>query len=452
MRLTLIHPAIGRRAGDNSYIRTWQMEPLPVAALAALTPRDVAVSFYDDRLEPIPYDAPADLVAISVETYTARRAYQIASEFRRRRVPVVMGGFHATLAPDEVARYAEAVVTGEAEEVWPLLIEDARRGRLEKFYHSETRAPLAHAGYDRRIFRGKRYLPLGLVESGRGCPFPCDFCAIQTFYGRTHRRRPIDAVVAELDALKAEKRLFFFVDDNFAADPSDGADLLDAIGRTGVRWVTQLSINAAHDEACVHRLAMSGCHGVLIGFESLDPANLRRMRKSFNTMKGGYGPALANLRRHGVRVYGTFVFGYDHDTRDSFAPAVDFALEHKFYLAAFNHLTPFPGTPLYKRLAAEGRLLFDRWWLDDGYAYNRIPFLPARIEPDALRRGCVEARRRFFSMSAIVRRGFDAVNRADGFMARTFFLINAMHRAEIAKRDSFPLGDAAWRGPLLEAA
>lgn len=452
MHLTLIHPAIGRRPGDTSYIRTWQMEPLPMAALAALTPKNVEIAFWDDRLETIPFDRPTDFVALSVETYTARRAYQIASEYRRRNVPVVMGGFHATLCPDEVGLYAEAVVLGEAENVWPRLIDDARHGKLDKLYRADSQPPLASAGYDRSIFTGKRYLPLGLVETGRGCRFPCDFCAIQTFYDRTHRRRPIDAVIRELEGLKAEKKLFFFVDDNFAANPADGAELLEALAPLGLRWVTQMSIDAAHDEGFVARLAQAGCKGVLIGFESLDEKNLRSMKKTFNTMKGGFGPALSNLRRHGIRVYGTFVFGYDHDTEASFEPAVAFAREHSFYLAAFNHLTPFPGTPLYKRLEAEGRLLFERWWLDERYSYNLIPFAPKGISPEALRQGCVEARRQFYSLPGIVRRGLDAINRRDGFMARNFYLINGMHRAEVKGRDGFPLGDAGWQGPLLKAA
>src|SRR3954471_21604606 len=135
-RLTIIHPCIGRHRGDRSYIRTWQMEPLPAATLAGLTPKDVDVRFYDDRMELIPFDEPTDLVAISVETYTAKRAYQIASNYRKRGVPVVMGGFHATLCPDEVAQYAEAVVCGEAEELWPRVIDDARHGCLQKFYRA----------------------------------------------------------------------------------------------------------------------------------------------------------------------------------------------------------------------------------------------------------------------------------------------------------------------------
>src|SRR6186997_2653527 len=176
MRVTLIHPCIGRHRGDRSYVRTWQMEPLPAATIAGLTPREVDVKFYDDRMENIPFDEPTDLVAIPVETYTAKRAYQIASEYRKRGVPVVMGGFHATLVPDEVARYAEAVVTGEAEGIWAEVIDDLRHRTLKRRYHGEQR-PLSEIRVDRRLFRGKRYLPIGLVETGRGCRFPCEFCA-----------------------------------------------------------------------------------------------------------------------------------------------------------------------------------------------------------------------------------------------------------------------------------
>src|SRR5215467_9067448 len=197
MRLTLVHPAVGRRPGVD-YMRTWQMEPLPIAVLAALTPKDVSIAFYDDRMEAIDFERPTDLVAIPVETYTAKRAYQIASEFRRRRIPVIMGGFHATLAPDEVSRYADSVVVGEAEGLWPRAIEDARRGRLQRLYKANAQPDMASSRFDRRLFKGKSYLPIRLVETGRGCKFPCEFCAIQSFFDRTARRRPIGDIVAEL--------------------------------------------------------------------------------------------------------------------------------------------------------------------------------------------------------------------------------------------------------------
>ena len=450
MRLTLVHPAVGRRPGVD-YMRTWQMEPLVIAALAALTPSDVEIAFHDDRIEAIPFDRPTDLVAIPVETYTAKRAYQIASDFRRRGVPVVMGGFHATLMTDEVKDYAEAVVVGEAEEVWPQVVEDARRGRLEPIYASDHQPDLAHVRYDRSIFRGRRYLRLGLIETGRGCRFPCDFCAIQTFFHRTARHRPIDAIVREIATLKSEKSLFFFVDDNFAADLEFARELAEALTPLGIRWVTQMSINAAHDEAFLEALARSGCRGVLIGFESLDKNVLRAIRKIFNTMRGGFTVALANLKRHGIRVYGTFVFGYDGEQPDAFDQAASFAIDHHMYLAAFNHLTPFPGTPLFGRLKDEGRLLYERWWLDERYTYNGIPFQPRTMTPDDIHTGCLRARRRFYTRRSMLQRGFDRVNRADAYMFGAFFFINAMHRAEVAKRDHFPLGDLNWSGPLLRA-
>jgi radical SAM superfamily enzyme YgiQ (UPF0313 family) len=175
------------------------------------------------------------------------------------------------------------------------------------------------------------------------------------------------------------------------------------------------------------------------------------MNKSFNTMRGGYDVALANLRRHGIRLYGTFIFGYEADTAASFTETVDFAREHGFYIAAFNHLTPFPGTELYRRLEQESRLLYDAWWLDDAYSYNKIPFRPAGLDAEELERGCVEARRAFYSWPSILRRCADPVNRASFFMFRNFFLINALHRADVTGRNHYPLGDQSWSGRLLPA-
>ncbi len=450
MKVTIIHPCIGRRPGQK-YIRTWQMEPLPAATLAGLTPKDIDVRFYDDRMEIIPFDEPTDLVAISVETYTAKRAYQIASEYRRRGVPVVMGGFHATLVPDEVARYAEAVVVGEAEESWPRLIDDARHGKLQKLYRSASRPSLANLRPERSIFRGKRYLPIGLVEAGRGCHFKCEFCAVQTIFNATQTRRPIDRIIEEVESIKRDKNLFFFVDDNITSNLEQAKEFLRALIPCNIRWVSQASINAAHDEEFLDLLVRAGCKGVLIGFESLNPANLKDMNKSFNTMRGGFDKSLANLRRHQIRVYGTFIFGYDLDTPESFAPTVDFANEHAMYIAAFNHLTPFPGTPLYERLKREGRMRYEAWWLDERYSYNEIPFAPAGMDPETLRLGCIESRRAFYSWPGIMRRSMDKVNRSDFFMWRNFYLINALHRSDVSARDHYPLGDMTWQGDLLQA-
>ncbi|MCB9684871.1 MAG: radical SAM protein [Alphaproteobacteria bacterium] len=427
------------------------MESLPMGVLAALTPRDVEVRLHDDRTEAIPYDEPADLVAISVETYTAKRAYQIASEYRRRKVPVAMGGFHASLVPDEVERYAEAVVVGEAEGVWEEVIDDFRHGTPRKRYVAPTRPSLARSRPDRSIFAGKRYLPIGLVEVGRGCGFQCDFCAIQTVFRRTQTRRPEGDVLSELSALKGSRKLFFFVDDNFATHPRKTKEFLRELEPLGIRWVSQMAIPAAHDEEMLSLMRRSGCMGVLIGFESLDPANLAAMDKGFNTMGGGYEVALANLRKHDIRLYGTFIFGYDHDHAGSFGEAVDFAKRHHMYIAAFNHLTPFPGTPLYQRLEQEGRLRYERWWLDPAYRYNGVPFHPKGLAAEDIERGCVAARASFYGRRSMLRRGMAKINRGDGLMWRNFWLINQLHRADVKLRDHWPLGDTGYTGEILNA-
>jgi radical SAM superfamily enzyme YgiQ (UPF0313 family) len=173
------------------------------------------------------------------------------------------------------------------------------------------------------------------------------------------------------------------------------------------------------------------------------------MKKNFNTSGGGYEVALANLRRHGLRIYATFIFGYDTDTPESVARSVEFAKDHGFFITAFNHLTPFPGTPLYDRLKREGRLLFPNWWLADSYSYNGVPFRPLAAQPEALARACVAARRSFYSLPSMIRRGLDPVNRQDLTMLGYFIMINAMHRAEVGQRDRFPLGDEAWDKPLV---
>lgn len=462
MRLTLIHPCIGRRAGQ-SYIRLWQMEPLPPAVIAGLTPRDVQIKFYDDRMEEIPFDEPTDLVGISVETYTAKRAYQIASEYRKRGVPVVMGGFHATLCPEEVSQYADAVVVGEAEEIWEQVLKDAERGTLQTFYPPQSphlalqkwgeargvRPALGNLRPNRSIYAGKNYLPVGLVEAGRGCHFVCDFCAVQTVFNHTQTRRPVDDILSELEKMR-DKPLIFFVDDNITSNMAQAKDFFRELAKLKIRWVSQASINAAHDEEFLALIKASGCQGVLIGFESLNADNLKKMNKGFNTMQGGYEKALANLRKFDIRLYITFVFGYDEDTAESFQQTVDFALKHKFYIAAFNHLTPFPGTPLYRRLEEEGRLLYEKWWLDERYSYNMIPFKPACMSAEELQRGCVEARARFYSLNNIWQRSFSSSNRANPLMWWHFYGINYLFRREVRQRDYYPLGDAAYNGPLLK--
>ena len=451
MRLTLIHPCVGRWAGDPKYIRRWQMEPLAPAVLAGLTPADVEIRFYDDRLESIPFDEATDLVAISIETYTARRAYQIATEYRQRGVPVVFGGFHATLCPEEASLYADSVIIGEAEGQWECVIDDARHHTLQRFYRQATRPDLALMRLDRSIYRGKRYVPVTLIEAGRGCHFRCEFCAVQSYFNSTQTRRPIDHILDEVQQTKSRGGLYFFVDDNITSNFEEGKELYRQLAKYKIRWVSQASINAAHDEEFLDLISRSGCEGLLIGFESLDRATLRLMKKKFNTMGGGYEVALEKLCRYNIRLYSTFIFGYDHDTEKTFEDTVEFANRHRFYMAAFNHLTPFPGTTLYERLKKKGRLLYDSWWLDPSYSYNKIPFKPELLEPEELQQLCIKARANFYSVPNMLRRFANPVNRSNAFMARQFPLINFMMRREVYQRNDLPLGDEGWSGQLEPA-
>jgi len=454
-RLTFVHPCVGRRADSRRYVATWRMQPIPVAMLAALTPADVERRFYDDRLEPIPFDEPTDLVAISVETYTAKRAYQIASSYRARGVPVVMGGFHATLHPDEVLRHAESVVVGEAESLFPEVIDDYRHGRPQRLYRRPEEArrgsrPPLLVTPDRSIFTGKRYLRIGLVEFARGCRFKCDFCAVQSFFGATHAHRPVDRVIAEVQRVRRPGQMIFFIDDNIVSDLEAAKALMRALIPLRIRWVSQASINVAFDEEAMDLMRRSGCQGVLIGLESLEPQALSAMNKSFNLMRGGAPAALVNLRRHGLRVYGTFIFGYDTDSSETIAEAVRFARDEGLFIAAFNHITPFPGTPLYARLEREGRLLHRAWWLDPSYRYNMVPFQPRCMSPDELEQRCLAARRAFYSWPSIAQRAAHAANRSDAFMLANFLVINAMHRGDVVARSGMPLGDEGWQGSFLE--
>ena len=449
-RLTIIHPCVGRTRGMKGYIRSWQMEPIPVAMLAALTPPDVEKRFYDDRLEAIPFDEPTDLVAISVETYTARRAYQIASEYRSRGVPVVMGGFHATLCPEEVGQYAESIVVGEAEDLFEEVIDDYRHGRPRKIYKADRR-PTLRVSPDRSIFRGKNYLPIRLVEFARGCRFRCEFCAIQSFFSSSHNHRPIDRVLEEIERVRRPGQMIFFIDDNMTSGHEEAKELMRALIPLKIRWVSQTAITGAHDEEMLVLMKRSGCQGVLIGLESLNTDTLKQMNKGFNMMRGGVTDALANMRRHGLSVYGTFIFGYDHDTAESIAATVDFAQQQGLFIAAFNHITPFPGTPLYQRMKDEGRLLYDPWWLDSRYRYNMIPFQPKTMSPTELEQRCLQARRQFYGWRSIFRRGKARVNFRSPFVIWNYMVINAMHHWDVEGRSGLPLGDEAWQKPLLKA-
>jgi radical SAM superfamily enzyme YgiQ (UPF0313 family) len=291
----------------------------------------------------------------------------------------------------------------------------------------------------RDLFRGKSYQRVGLVEFTRGCCSRCDFCSITAFHGARQYHRPPHDVAAEMEA--SGRRWFFIVDDNLAAHPEWAKALCQELAPLGVRWVGQVDLRAAEDDRLLERMVASGCRGVLVGMESLDSENLRSMGKSWNLAEKDYSRSLNRLRKHGLAVYGTFLFGYDNDDADTIRRSVRFARDEKLFLAAFNHLVPFPGTPLYRRLDQQGRLLTRKWWLSPEGSVGQVVFRPRRLAPDELEQLCLDARREFYGWSSILRRTCDLkVNASSPLMFATFLALNLGSYRDINLRQGLRLG------------
>ncbi len=441
MLVTFIKPTLGRTERGDRFIDDARMEPLSLGVLAGLTPAGVDVRLLDDRIDEIDYDEPTDLVAINIETFTARRAYEIADEYRARSVPVVMGGMHATLVPDEVAEHADAVFSGDAEALWAQVVHDAHEGRLRSRYDGGVGVPQQGALPRRDLYAGKGYLPISLLQFGRGCINRCEYCAVTEYFGHRQYARPAADVVAEIR--EQSLRSLFFVDDNLVADPDAAKELMRALVPLGIRWVSQVSVDHARDPEMLQLMVESGCLGNVIGFESLDPENLQRMHKATN-LRGfdTYADEVAALRAHHLQTWAAFLVGYEHETLESVAATCDWAIAQRFTFAAFNVLMPYPSTPLYARLAEEGRLLYDgRWWLHPEYRFNHAAFTPARMTADELTEAAWECRRRWSSPASIVKRAFEPhTNMASLERFALYCAYNPLFRREAFKKQSMHLG------------
>lgn len=397
MRVAFLRPSMSGRPSADA------LQPLLFSVIDALTPPEIDLEFFDAMASPLPERIEADAIAMSVETFSARSAYTIADRYRALGVPVVLGGYHVTACPDEAAEHADAIVVGEAEDTWPGLLADLAAGELKPRYQSGNAVPLGVlAAPTRPVFSRRDYPPLGMVQFSRGCRYTCEFCSIHAFYGHAVRTRPLDDLLAEI-AARPEKVLFF-TDDNLFADRARARELFGALIGMGKRWVCQISMDVAEDAELLGLMRRAGCLMVLIGFESLDAANLKQMRKGANLRAADYQRVIDKIQRAGLMIYGTFVIGYDHDRPETGRQLVDFATRHSFSIANFNPLMPMPGTGLYDRLAAEGRLLHERWWLDPGFRYGDAMFRPALMSPGELTAACRDARFGFYRVSSIGRR------------------------------------------------
>ncbi len=441
MKLTLIKPTIGRRE-HSLYVDEGRMEPLMLGVLAGLTPPDVEVVLHDDRMESIPYDDPTDLVAITVETYTARRAYEIAGEYRSRGIPVILGGMHVALLPDEAKQQADSIFIGDAETGWAQVIEDARRKKLQpQYYGPPGIAQIGGIQPRRDLYKGKSYLPMSLMQFSRGCRFACSFCAVSQYFDRKHYLRRIDEVVAEIES--QERKFLFFIDDNIASNRAALKELCHALIPLKVHWISQASLDVTQDRELMTLMEKSGCWGNVMGFESINAASLREAKKSPNIPGfSNYEQEVRILREHGMQTWAAFTLGYDHDTPDSICATVDFALRSKFTFAAYNILMPYPGTPLYRTLAEQTRLLFDgKWWLHPEYRFNQSAFIPELMSADELTNACHSARTRYNSVASMVQRFSDwKTNLRSVTRAVSFWRYSLLFRKEVYKKHGMRFG------------
>ncbi len=442
MKLTLIKPNIGRRE-HSLYVDEARMEPLQLGILAALTPNDIEVVMYDDRMEQIPYDEPTDLAAITVETFTARRAYEISAEFHKRGVKVVMGGMHVKLIPDEVSEHCDSIIIGDAEPVWADMIEDCRRHELKERYISvQPECPQINVITRRDIFEGKGYLPITLLQFSRGCNHKCNFCASSIYFNAHHYCRPVTDVIAEIKSQK--RKLLFFVDDNIVCNREKAKVLFQALIPLKIHWVSQGSLDMLKDNELMQLMVKSGCLGLVIGFESISEECITEMNKNTNKTASGemYKSEIQQLRKWGLQTWAAFTVGHDGDTLESIKATCDFAIKNKFTFAAFNILMPYPNTPLYHKMEKENRLLYDKkWWLNDSYRFNYSSIIPKNMTADELTEISFDCRRRFNSWSSIIKRAMEPhTNLRSPYRFLTYLIYNPLFKKEVFKKQGMKFG------------
>ena len=315
---------------------------LGLGILAALTPPSDEVIYTDEVVAPFDLARDVkdvDLVGISVDSKTARRSYDIADAYRARGVPVVLGGIHATACPEEASAHADAVVVGEAEDLWPSLVEDARARRLHPIYRPPLPDLTGKMLARRDLFRGRRYIPFEVVQTMRGCPYPCEFCSVSTANGTTMRFRPADDVLSELAALG---KLIMFADDNVMIHRAYAKDLFTRMIPLRKHWIGQCSLAAVRRLENVQLMAASGCKALFVGFESIDEETTRYTGKKQNR-PSEYKETVHMLREHGISVWGSFVFGFDTDDPEVFERTAEFAIEMQLTMANFSMLVSVPG-------------------------------------------------------------------------------------------------------------
>ena len=414
MRLCLINPSnplvsiVKVKESRWNRFRVWK--PLSLMVLAGLTPPEWEIAIVDENLAAPDYPAMPrpDLVGITAFTSQANRAYEVSNHFRRLGVPVVMGGIHATMCQEEAMERVDAVVTGEAEGIWPQVLEDARNGSLKRRYDGGL-AEIKDVPFARHDLLAAGYA-CGAIQTTRGCPLNCSFCSVTAFNGAHYRQRPIPDVVREFKLIR-EKHVLV-VDDNLIGTRREhiarAKDLFRAMAQANLRkqWVAQASINFADDEELLALAAKAGCIGVFIGIETPTPEGLRELGKKFNHLKGrDFRACVRRIQRHNILVVGSFIIGLDIDEPGIGKRIAEVASQYGVDNLNVLFLTPLPGTRLWDRMKSEDRIALDAF--PEDWKYYTLTFPVARykhLSLDGIIDEMISCDRDFYSMPRIVRR------------------------------------------------
>jgi len=419
MNILLIAPASGywHHVGQRKYFngKTFRFSMLSLLAVAAESPPDVSLRIIDEQIDEIPWDDPFDLIGITCMTAAAPRAYEIADRYRKRCIPVVLGGMHPTFCPEEASIHADAVVLGEAEGLWPEVVSDVRNRCLKPiYYHDHLPALKGLKHPPRYLLESKKYKTIHAVQATRGCPNLCDFCAVSAFYQATHRKRLVEEVIEEICEIPS--KFFIFTDDNLTADKHYASQLFKALIPLRKLWVTQATIAITDDSELVKLASKAGCVGVFIGIETFSEQNLEAVNKGFNRVEK-YREAITTLHSYGIGVEAGIVFGFDHDDPYVFEHTLNIMDNLHIDAAQISIFTPLPGTSRYHSMKSR---IIDLDW--SHYDFHNAVFQPRNMTAQALKDGHDWITHRFYSLGRIIRRAWRFMWRPKGLSALRFFL------------------------------